>query len=199
MLEYLCLLQYWYWSSPGTSIYYSSTCTQTLRFNCVHSVNIPLIFRRILWDGSECGGGGWGLQSESPPPPLTVCHDWWLWATPKPPNPPDPHQSPWWLIYFKQKGVHKHVCVCWGHMHLKHWCILLLYRRDTLWCQKQRALSKVDRTFRTQYNEISLELSLLCCILKTKEKDLFVAFIRLQFLRYTIWMNKLFREYSDLL
>lgn len=122
MLEYLCLLQDWYWLSSGTSIY-SSTCRQTRRFNCVRSVNIPLIFRRILWDRRECGGGGWGLQGEPTPPspPLTVCHDWWLWATPKPPP-----QSPWWLIYFKQKGVHKRVCVCvlGGHapQALMHFC-----------------------------------------------------------------------------
>lgn len=91
-----------------------------------------------------CGGSvtwRWGLQGNTPPEPVTIGE---LYL---PPNPPIT-QSPWWLIYFKQKGVHS-VCMCVG-LGVRTWstdAFLVLNRRDVR-CdvKKNKTLGTVDRT-----------------------------------------------------
>lgn len=109
MLEYLCLLQDWYWLSPETSMHIAHVYRHFVLTGSVVST-FPWPSREYYWMGQSVVGAGGSFSVT--PNPCMVYHDWWLWTTTPPPSP----ESPWWLIYFKQKGVHKRVCVCvcWG-------------------------------------------------------------------------------------
>lgn len=162
-LEYLCLLQDWYWLSPETSIH-SSRCTQTLCFNWVRSVNIPLIFKRILWDGGEVW---WGLGGcRMTPTPLHSLP--WLvtvsWPPPHPPSPHPPNLHGDWSTLSRRVciSVCVSLCVCFGGtQYLKHWCISGALQARCV--QNTFVNCGWYIVFRGQCNKINLKLFLLCC------------------------------------